>query len=82
MSSIEGEERLRLGARWTATVFAGIACTYGDGKSCSDGANIYPAAGAGIQYVLKPKEKIVLNLEYAQGDGSNHGFYLKMGYAF
>jgi hypothetical protein len=32
--------------------------------------------------VLKPKEKIVLNLEYAQGDGSNHGFYLKMGYAF
>ena len=82
MSSIEGEERLRLGARWTATVFAGIACTYGDGQSCSDGANVYPAAGAGVQYVLKPKEKIVLNLEYAQGDGANHGVYLKMGYAF
>jgi hypothetical protein len=82
MSSIEGEERLRLGARWTATIFAGIACTYGGGQSCSEGANVYPAAGAGIQYVLKPREKIVLNLEYAQGEGSNHGVYLKMGYAF
>jgi hypothetical protein len=82
MSSIEGEERLRLGARWTATIFAGIACTYGDGQTCSDSANLYPAGGAGVQYVLKPKERIVLNLEYAQGNGSNHGVYLKMGYAF
>ena len=81
MSSIEGEERVKLGERWTATVFAGVACTYGDGETCS-GENVYPAAGAGIQYVLKPKERIVLNLEYAQGDGDNHGVYLKMGYAY
>jgi len=82
MAEIEGEERLRLGEKWTATIFAGIACTYGGDESCSESTNIYPAWGAGIQYVLKPKEGIVMNLEYAQGEGSNYGVYLKMGYAY
>ena len=35
-----------------------------------------------VQYVLKPKEGIVLNFEYAAGKDSNYGFYLKMGYAY
>jgi hypothetical protein len=82
MSSIEGEERLRLAEKWTGTIFAGIACTYGAGQGCSDSANTYPAAGAGIQYILKPKEGIVMNLEYAQGKADNYGAYLKMGYAY
>jgi hypothetical protein len=82
MSQIEGEERLRLAERWTATVFAGIACTYGGGKSCSGGANLFPAVGAGVQYVLKPEVGIVLNLEYAQGKDGSYGVYLKTGYAF
>lgn len=82
MSHIEVEERLRLGAKFTATLFAGIACTYGGGKSCSDSGNQYPAAGLGVQYILKPKEGIVLNLEYAQGKADNYGIYLKMGYAY
>jgi hypothetical protein len=82
MSSIEGEERLRLGEKWTATIFAGVACTYGAGKECSERANLYPAGGAGVQYILKPKEGIVLNLEYALGKDGNYGFYLKMGYAY
>lgn len=82
MSSIEGEERLRLGEKWTATVFAGAACTYGGGRDCRDSANIYPAAGAGLQYVLKPKEGIVMNLEYARGKADNYGVYLKLGYAY
>jgi hypothetical protein len=82
MSSIEGEERYRFAEKWTATIFAGVACTYGGGKDCTDSANIYPAAGAGIQYIIKPKEGIVLNTEYAEGKGDNYGFYMKMGYAF
>ena len=81
MSQIEGEARLRLAERWTATVFVGVGCTYGGGKSCS-GANLFPAAGAGVQYVLKPAVGIVLNLEYAQGKDGNYGVYLKTGYAF
>jgi outer membrane protein assembly factor BamA len=82
MSHLEVEERYRLGEKFTSTVFVGIACTYGSGKSCSDEANLYPAAGVGVQYILKPKEGIVLNLEYAQGKAGNYGAYLKMGYAY
>ena len=82
MSSIEGEERFRLAGKWTATLFAGVACLYGDGASCSDSTNLYGALGAGVQYILKPKEGIVLNLEYAAGKDGNYGVYLKMGYAY
>jgi hypothetical protein len=82
MSSIEAEERFRLAEKWTATLFAGVACLYGSGKSCSDSENLYTAVGAGVQYILKPKEGIVLNLEYAAGESGNYGVYLKMGYAF
>ena len=81
MSHIEVEERYRFADKLTATLFLGIACTYG-GKSCSDESNLYPAAGAGVQYILKPKEGIVLNLEYAKGKADNYGVYLKMGYAY
>jgi hypothetical protein len=82
MSSIEFEERWRLGEKWTATLFAGVACTYGGEQSCSDSENRYPAWGAGFQYILKPIQGIVANLEYAQGKDGNYGVYLKMGYAF
>ena len=82
MSHIEAEERYRLGEKFTATLFAGIACVYGGGRSCSSRDNQFPAAGAGVQYILKPKEGIVLNLEYAQGKDGNYGVYLKMGYAY
>ena len=82
MSQIEGEARLKLADRWTSTIFAGVGCTYGDGKSCSDRKNAFPMAGAGVQYVLKPAVGIVLNLEYAQGKSGNNGVILRTGYAF
>jgi len=82
MSQIEVEERFRLAEKITATVFLGLGCTYGGSRSCSDSDNLYPAGGFGVQYILKPKEGIVLNMEYAQGKDENYGFYLKMGYAF
>jgi len=82
MSSIEAEERYRFAEKWTATVFIGVACLYGGGLSCSDSVNLFPAWGAGVQYILKPKEGIVLNLEYALGKDGNYGVYLKMGYAY
>jgi hypothetical protein len=82
MSSVEVEERVRIAEKWTATMFTGVACLYGDGKTCTDKANAYPDIGAGIQYVLKPKAGIVVNLEYAAGKDGNYGVYLKMGYGF
>lgn len=39
-------------------------------------------AAARVQYVLKPKEGMVLNLEYAHDKNDNSGVYLKMGYAY
>ena len=82
MSQFEGEARFKLAERWTATLFAGIACTYGNGKNCSTSANLFPMAGAGVQFVLKPEVGIVLNLEYAQGKEGNNGIILKTGYTF
>ena len=82
MSSLEIEERLHVAARWTATVFAGVGCLYGGTLDCTDGENLYPDAGAGIQYVIKQKEGMVMNLEVAKGKGDNAGAYLKFGYGF
>ena len=82
MSSIEAEERLGFAARWTATVFVGVGCLYGGSLNCSDGENVYPNAGAGVQYVIKKKEGMVVNLEYAKGKGDNSGVYIKFGYGY
>jgi hypothetical protein len=82
MSSIEAEERLRLGDRWTATLFAGVAGLYGGGRSLSDTENLFPDAGVGIQYVLKQDAGIVVNLELAVGKNDNYGILLKLGYGF
>lgn len=82
MSQFEAEARIGLAARWTATLFGGIACTYGNGKNCSTSNNLFPMAGAGVQYVLKPEVGIVMNLEYSQGKDGNRGVILRTGYAF
>jgi hypothetical protein len=73
---------LRIAERWGATLFAGVACLYGDGKDCSDGKNRYPSGGVGLQYILKPKEGMVASLEDAAGKADNYGIYLKFGYGF
>ena len=79
---LEVEERHHIKGKWGATAFVGVACLYGDGKSCGDGANLYPAGGAGITYTLKVEEKMVARAEVAIGEGENQGFYLKFGYEF
>jgi outer membrane protein assembly factor BamA len=81
MSSLEVEERFRLADQWTATVFGGVAGLYGNEKN-SPGDNVFTSWGVGIQYILKPKDGILLNLEYAKGESDNQGIYLKMGYGF
>lgn len=80
MSSLEAEERFRMGERWGVTAFAGVACLYGGDKSCGDGQNIYVSGGGGLYFVLKPREGMVATLEYAEGEGSNRGFYMRFGW--
>ena len=87
MSSFELDERLRFGERWGATLYAGIACLYGDGLNgnrmqCDASDNVYTSVAAGLYYVLKPVEKIVATLEYADGEGENRGVYLRFGWGF
>jgi hypothetical protein len=82
MSSLEIEERYSFSERWTATFFAGAACLYGDGLKCTDSENIYPMAGVGVQYVLKPAQGVLANLEYAQGEDGNNAVIFKLGYAW
>ena len=81
MSSLEVEERVSFNARWGATLFAGGAGLYGEAPTPLE-RSIYPTIGAGLQFVIKPKERMNVNLEYAQGIEDNRGVYLKLGYAW
>ena len=82
MSSIEVEERHRFGERWTATVFGGVACLYGANRSGCSRPDLFPSVGAGVQFVLKPAQGIVANLEFAAGKDGNTALLFKMGYGW
>ena len=82
MSSIEVEERYRFAERWTATFFGGVACLYGANRSCSESADRFPSVGMGVQYILKPVQGFVANLEFAAGKDGNHALLFKMGYSW
>ena len=81
MSSLEVEERLSFNARWGATLFGGAAGLYGEAPAPLE-RSVYPTIGAGLQFVIKPKERMNVNLEYSQGIEDNRGVYLKLGYAW
>ena len=81
MSSLEVEERLSFNARWGATLFGGAARLYGEPPVPLD-RRTYPTIGAGIHFVLKPVQRMLVNFEYAQGVKDNRGVYLKLGYAW
>lgn len=81
-TTFEAEERIRLSKRWGATVAGGAACLYGGDKSCSDQENWFPAVSAGINYMLKVEEKMVIRADVAAGKSGNYGFYLQFGRPF
>ncbi len=81
-TSIEVEERYQITTRWGATAFVGAACLYGEDAACDSDENWFPAAGAGVTYLLKPEEGMVVRLEFASGKGDNHGLYMQFGNAF
>jgi hypothetical protein len=82
MSSIELEERHRFAERWTATLFGGLACLYGGDRSGCSESDLFPSIGAGVQYLLKPVQGIVANLEFAAAKDGNRAVIFKMGYAW
>jgi hypothetical protein len=80
-SSLEIEERVSFNPRWGATLFAGTAKLFGDAPVPLD-RTTYPMFGAGLHFILKPVQRMNINLEYAQGIEDNRGVYLKLGYAW
>ena len=50
--------------------------------TCGDSDNVYPSVGAGVQYLLKPQQGLVANLEYSQAKSGNSAVIFKMGYAW
>jgi len=82
MSSFEAEERLSFGRRWGATLFGGAAALYGDDAAATSTRDWYPGWGAGVHFIVKPAQRMLVNFEYAQGIEENRGFYLKFGYGW
>jgi hypothetical protein len=80
MSSFEAEERLSLNPRWGVTLFAGVARLYGGSGAFETSNGNYPNVGAGVQFIIKPVQRMLVNLEYAQGTAGNRGLLLKFGY--
>lgn len=81
MSSLEVEERLSFHRRLGATLFAGAAQLYGEAPVPLE-RSTYPTVGAGLHFVIKPEQRMLLNLEFAQGIGDSRGVYLRLGYAW
>ena len=80
--SVEIEDRIKLSSRWGATVFAGATCLFGDGEDCGDTSNWFPMVGAGVTYLLKPSEGMVVRREGAKGQDDSYGVYLQFGNSF
>ena len=81
MSSLEVEERVSFNRRWGATLFSGVATLYGQAPVPLD-RSVYPMIGGGVHFVIKPVQRMLVNLEYAQGIEDNRGVYVKLGYAW
>lgn len=81
MSSLEAEERLSFNSRWGATLFTGLAEVYGETPVPLE-RSTFPTVGVGVHFVIKPVQRIIVNLEFAQGIEDNRGVYLKIGHSW
>ena len=82
MSSLEVEERLRFSRRWGANGFAGVAALYGGASGLPGNNTLYSVFGGGLQFVLMPANQLLASFEYAYGNSTNSGLYLRLGYAW
>ena len=82
MSLIEIDERIKIKERWGATLFTGVAWLYGGEEERTDDSGLFPAAGVGVTFMKKQKEKMIVRAEYAVGKSDNSAFYLRFGQPF
>ncbi len=81
-SHLDVDARFALSKRWGAAVFAGLGCLYGSLSDCGHSDELYPSAGAGVIYLLKPEAGFVIRLDAAWGKEDNSAVYLKLGQPF
>lgn len=60
--------------------FVGIASVY-NGINENDNSKVLPGAGVGFRYLIFPKNKMNVGMDFAIGDG-DWGFYFKIGETF
>jgi outer membrane protein assembly factor BamA len=75
------ELRWRFAHRWVTTAFVGVGevkPTY----SLSDGTEVLPAGGVGLQWIAAPENMITVRADYAVGKDSSDAFYIGIGQAF
>jgi len=53
-------------------MFAGAATLYGESPVPLE-RSTYPNVGAGLHFVIKPAQRMLVNFEYAQGIGDSRG---------
>ena len=82
MTLIEIDERIKIRERWGATLSAGAAWLYGGEAGRASDSDLFPSAGVGVTFTIKPKERMVLRAEYAIGKSDNSAFYLRFGQPF
>ena len=82
MSSFEVEERLSFDPRWGANAFCrrGALCTASAGAARTH--HLSDCSAPGCTSSSSPRQRMIVNLEYAQGIEDNRGVYLKLGYAW
>ena len=62
--------------------FAGVTGLYGASGAFSASNGFYPTVGAGVQFVIKPVQRMLVNLEYAHGVEDNQALLVRFGYAW
>lgn len=80
MAALQAEYRWQLHRRWIVAAFGGatqVAPHFGDFTL----DEILYAGGAGLRFVVEPKNGVTLRLDYAWGEGER-AFYMSIGEAF
>jgi outer membrane protein assembly factor BamA len=80
MAAAQAEYRWQVGRRWILAAFGGVTQVAPYFGAFSRAGNLY-AGGAGVRFVVEPKNGVTMRADYAWGEGER-AFYLSVGEAF
>ncbi|MCU0253540.1 MAG: outer membrane protein assembly factor [Acidobacteria bacterium] len=80
MAATQAEYRWQVGRRWILAAFGGVTQVAQDFGGFTLDGNLY-AGGAGVRFVVEPKNGVTLRADYAWGEGER-ALYISVGEAF